>query len=60
MLARCQQLREAGYALALDDVVGLSPEQQAILPLVKLVKLDMMALSREQISDLVRDLRPTA
>ena len=58
VLARCLQLREAGYMLALDDVVGLTPEQQAILPLVKLVKLDMMALAPDQIIDLVRDLRP--
>lgn len=58
VMARCQQLQEAGYTLALDDVVGLSPEQQEILPLVKLVKIDMMALRREQVSDMVRDLRP--
>jgi c-di-GMP-related signal transduction protein len=58
VLARCQELQAAGYTLALDDVVGLSPEQQAILPLVKVVKVDMMALHRDQITDLVRDLRP--
>jgi c-di-GMP-related signal transduction protein len=58
VVTRCQQLQEAGYRLALDDVVGLSPDTQAVLPLVKLVKLDMMALCREEIIDLVRDLRP--
>jgi EAL and modified HD-GYP domain-containing signal transduction protein len=58
VLTRCQQLQEAGYRLALDDVVGLAPDRLAALPLVKLVKLDIMALCREQIIDLVRDLRP--
>ncbi|HTJ88611.1 MAG TPA: EAL domain-containing protein [Acidocella sp.] len=58
VLARCQQLQEAGYRLALDDVVALAPDTQAVLPLVKVVKLDVMALCREQIIDLVRDLRP--
>jgi c-di-GMP-related signal transduction protein len=58
VVTRCQQLQEAGYRLALDDVVGLSPDTQAVLPLVKLVKLDMMALCRQEIIDLVRDLRP--
>jgi EAL and modified HD-GYP domain-containing signal transduction protein len=58
VLTRCQQLQEAGYRLALDDVVGLAPDTRAVLPLVKLVKVDMMALCREQIIDLVRDLRP--
>lgn len=58
VLARCKELQAAGYTLALDDVVGLSPEQQAILPLVKVVKVDMMALDRDQITDLVSNLRP--
>ncbi len=58
VLARCRQLQEMGYRLALDDVVGLTPEKQAILPLVKLVKLDLMALRREEIVDLVHELRP--
>jgi c-di-GMP phosphodiesterase len=59
VLGRCRQLQEAGYRLALDDVVGLTPEIQAVLPLVGLVKLDMMALRQEEIIDLVRDLRPS-
>lgn len=58
VLTRCQQLQEAGYRLALDDVVELAPDTQAVLPLVKLVKVDIMALCREKIIDLVRDLRP--
>ncbi|HEY1856763.1 EAL and HDOD domain-containing protein [Acidocella sp.] len=58
VLARCQELQEAGYTLALDDLVELTPETLAALPLVKLAKLDMVTLSREQVVDLVRDLRP--
>jgi c-di-GMP-related signal transduction protein len=58
VLTRCQELHAAGYMLALDDVVGLTEAQKAILPLVKLVKLDVLALRQEEIVDLVRDLRP--
>lgn len=58
VLARCQQLRAAGYSLALDDVVGLTEELKALLPLVKLVKIDVLALSREEVIDLVHELRP--
>jgi c-di-GMP-related signal transduction protein len=58
VLTRCQKLRAAGYMLALDDVVDLTEAQKAILPLVKLVKLDVLALRQEEVVDLVRDLRP--
>src|SRR5271168_2550177 len=47
VLTRCQELRGAGYMLALDDVVDLTEAQKAILPLVKLVKLDVLALRQE-------------
>ena len=58
VLARCQELHAAGYMLALDDVVGLTEAQKAILPLVKLVKLDVLALRQEEVVDLVHALRP--
>jgi c-di-GMP-related signal transduction protein len=58
VLARCQQLRAAGYMLALDDVVDLTEEKKAVLPLVKLVKLDVLALRQEEVVDLVSNLRP--
>jgi c-di-GMP-related signal transduction protein len=58
VLARCQQLRAAGYTLALDDVVELTEEKKLVLPLVTFVKLDLLALRQEEIVDLVRNLRP--
>jgi EAL and modified HD-GYP domain-containing signal transduction protein len=58
VLARCQQLQAAGYMLALDDVVDLTEAQKAVLPLVKLVKLDVLALHQEGVVDLVGKLRP--
>ena len=58
VVARCQQLRAAGYILALDDVVDLTEANKAVLPLVKMVKLDLLALRQEEVIDLVRKLRP--
>jgi c-di-GMP-related signal transduction protein len=58
VLTRCQELREAGYMLALDDVVELGDAQKAVLPLVHMVKLDVLALGREEVADLVGTLRP--
>jgi EAL and modified HD-GYP domain-containing signal transduction protein len=58
VIARCRDLREAGYTIALDDVVGLSAAQRRLLPLVKIVKIDIMQMARGEIAALVDELRP--
>jgi c-di-GMP-related signal transduction protein len=55
---RCRALREAGYALGLDDVVGLTDELKAVMPYVSVIKVDVTALAERQITDLLRDLEP--
>lgn len=49
---------EAKFPLALDDYVGL-PHQQALLPYVQIVKVDLPGLSSEQIADLLEPLKAT-
>jgi c-di-GMP phosphodiesterase len=49
-IAMCGSLSERGYALALDDFEPGSPAE-ALLPHVKFVKLDVMALPPEVVTD---------
>lgn len=44
LLARIRQLQQLGYRFALDDVVGTSADVEAFLPLVDIVKIDVMDL----------------
>lgn len=46
--AGCRRLVEAGYHLALDDYV-CREDQDPLLPLVSIIKLDVLALSEEQL-----------
>ena len=58
VIERCRALKAAGYRLALDDVIGFTPAQQAILPLLEVVKLDVLAMPPEQTAALVKALKP--
>ncbi|MBV8659944.1 MAG: EAL domain-containing protein [Burkholderiales bacterium] len=58
VIERCRALRAAGYRLALDDVIRFDEAQRAILPLIEVVKLDILAMDREETERLVRALRP--
>lgn len=55
---RCRQLRAAGYRLALDDVIRFDTLQRPLLPLLEVVKLDVLDMAPSAIADLVRQLRP--
>jgi len=57
VLARCRQLKNAGYTLAMDDVMGLSDAQKSMLPLMSFVKVDVLTMARTDIAGLVRDLK---
>lgn len=46
VVAMCSSLRERGYALALDDFVPGSPAE-ALVPLARFVKLDVLALETD-------------
>ncbi|UXY15186.1 EAL domain-containing protein [Chitiniphilus purpureus] len=57
LYARCRQLRQLGYRLALDDVVALSGAHLPLLPLVDVIKVDVLALPGKALAPLVHALR---
>lgn len=56
MLYSLQQLREQGYTIALDDF-ELSSDTEGLVPYADIVKLDVLALSPEKLSEHVRHLK---
>lgn len=56
--ARLEALRAAGYRLALDDLVDLDDPRLELLPLVDVVKVDLLACPPEQWQGLADRLRP--
>jgi EAL and modified HD-GYP domain-containing signal transduction protein len=57
ILARVGELVKAGYTFALDDVVGDSESLRQLLPLAKIVKIDIMQTPPAGLAELSRDLR---
>ncbi|HEX3984551.1 MAG TPA: EAL domain-containing protein [Acidisoma sp.] len=57
LVERCRQLKAAGYSLALDDVISLEAEHQALLDCVEIVKFDINVLGMRQLIDLVQEVR---
>ena len=55
VLAACRALKEAGYMLALDDVVG-GDDRPALLALADIVKVDFLMTSATQQRNLARQL----
>lgn len=60
VVERCRALRALGYTLALDDVVAMDARTVALLPLVRVVKVDVMAVNGPPLARLVADLRRQA
>lgn len=58
VVERCKALKEAGFTLALDDVIQLAPEFAELLSLVEIVKVDIQPLSRIELMQLVIKLKP--
>ena len=59
VVERCRFLKNAGFTLALDDIVQLGPEYAALLELVDIVKVDLPTLSRVELMQLAMKLKPT-
>ncbi|CAB3786170.1 Cyclic di-GMP phosphodiesterase CdgJ [Paraburkholderia ultramafica] len=57
LFRRCNELRRAGFRLALDDVSQVSPRLLAFLPCVDIVKIDFMECPRERLAELVAAVR---
>ncbi|WP_175746763.1 EAL and HDOD domain-containing protein [Burkholderia pyrrocinia] len=54
---RCNELRRAGYRLALDDVSRVSPRLLEFLPYVDIVKIDFLECPREHLGELIDAVR---
>ena len=57
VIAMCKSLKERGYALALDDFVPGS-DAEILMPYVKYVKVDVLALSARETAATAARLRP--
>ena len=58
VISRCQALKAAGYALAFDDITHLTQTHIAMLPLIDVVKIDVLVMQPAEIATLVRILEP--
>lgn len=57
ILARVSELAAAGYTFALDDVVSDSDDVRQLLPLVKIIKVDVMGVPPAELASLSRRLK---
>lgn len=57
IVQRCIELKQMGYQLALDDVVEINEEIELLLPIVNVVKIDILALEKETLVSLVNQLK---
>ena len=58
IVRRCRQLKQKGYRLALDDFTRYGREYEPLLDLVDIVKVDVLSLDAESLSELVALLKP--
>jgi EAL and modified HD-GYP domain-containing signal transduction protein len=54
VVARCRELHERGFVFALDDIVQLDEAHAPLLPFVEVIKIDVLGLEREALTQLVR------
>lgn len=57
VLARIRELKELGFKFALDDVIGHSEQVSKLIDLVDVIKVDVKAISREELTCLATSLR---
>lgn len=55
-MQRCNELKHKGYQLALDNVVAMNAKVEQLLPLVSVVKVDILALEKKELAELVTEL----
>ena len=58
VVARCRDLKDKGYTLALDDFVAFEEKHAPILELADIVKVDLMGMDAAALEKTVRALRP--
>ncbi len=52
-MQRCNELKQKGYQFALDNVVAMNSKIEQLLPIVSVVKVDVLALEKDQLAELV-------
>ena len=57
VISRCDELRRAGYQLALDDVVEMTDPIKRLLPLVNIVKIDLLGVTEGALMKLFGQLK---
>jgi EAL and modified HD-GYP domain-containing signal transduction protein len=58
VIARCRELKDKGYTLALDDFVAFEERHGPLLDLADIVKVDLMGMDAAALEKTVRALRP--
>jgi EAL and modified HD-GYP domain-containing signal transduction protein len=54
LVARVTELHKQGFTFALDDVVSQAEELRPLLPLVKIIKIDITGMEKPQLASLAR------
>ena len=54
LVTRVTELQQGGFTFALDDVVSQAEELQPLLPLVKIIKIDITGMDKAQLAGLTR------
>lgn len=57
IVARCRQLQEVGFMIALDDVIGLEAGHREMLEFVDIVKVDIKALDEAALRAITAELK---
>ena len=55
-MQRCNELKQKGYQFALDNIVAMNTKVEQLLPLVSVVKVDILAVERKELAELVTEL----
>jgi EAL and modified HD-GYP domain-containing signal transduction protein len=55
-MQRCNELKQKGYQFALDNIVAMNTNVEQLLPLVSVVKVDILVLEKKELAELVTEL----
>ena len=55
-LARCNDLKQKGYQFALDNIVEINSKIEQLLPIVSVVKVNVLEIEKPHLTKLVSDL----
>ncbi len=58
VIERCRQLHEMGFTLAIDDLVKVDEAYRPLLEIADIIKVDVLGMAPDQLTELVGQLRP--